>query len=87
MLYNDAAVILGMIYALLPFTVLPIYVSINQLDLSLLKAAPHLAPSPLSSFLQATLPPTTASIACRFRRAVRVHTIQEMATMDSMVTG
>ena len=29
----------------------------------------------------------TASTACRFRRAVRVHTIQEMATMDSMVTG
>ena len=26
MLYNDAAVMLGMIYALLPFMVLPIYV-------------------------------------------------------------
>ena len=33
MLYNDAAVMLGMIYALLPFMVLPIYVSIEQLDL------------------------------------------------------
>ena len=27
LLYNDAAVLLGMVYALLPFMVLPIYVS------------------------------------------------------------
>mgnify|MGYP001206418627 FL=1 len=30
MLYNDMAVMLGMVYALLPFMVLPIYVSIEQ---------------------------------------------------------
>ena len=48
MLYNDAAVMLGMIYALLPFMVLPIYVSIEQLDLRLLEAASDLGASPIT---------------------------------------
>ncbi|MGL4523595.1 MAG: ABC transporter permease, partial [Bacilli bacterium] len=32
LLYNTPAVILGMVYSLLPFMVLPVYVSIEQLD-------------------------------------------------------
>lgn len=31
-LYNEGAVMLGMVYALLPFMILPVYVSIEQLD-------------------------------------------------------
>lgn len=55
MLYNDAAVMLGMIYALLPFMVLPIYVSIEQLDLRLLEAASDLGASPMTAFRKVTL--------------------------------
>lgn len=63
MLYNDAAVMLGMIYALLPFMVLPIYVSIEQLDLRLLEAASDLGASPMTAFRKITLPLTMPGIA------------------------
>ena len=50
MLYNEVAVMLGMVYALLPFMVLPIYVSIEQLDHRLLEAASDLGASPFTAF-------------------------------------
>ena len=63
LLYNDYAVALGMIYALLPFMVLPIYVSIEQLDKRLLEAASDLGASPLVAFRKITLPLTMPGIA------------------------
>ena len=63
LLYNDVAVMLGMIYALLPFMVLPIYVSIEQLDTRLLEAASDLGASPLATFRKITLPLTMPGIA------------------------
>ncbi len=38
-LYNDGAVLLGMIYNFLPFMVLPIYTVLNKMDTSLIDAA------------------------------------------------
>ena len=58
MLYNDMAVMLGMVYALLPFMVLPIYVSIEQLDTRLLEAASDLGAKPLTAFRKVALPLT-----------------------------
>ena len=63
MLYNDMAVMLGMVYALLPFMVLPIYVSIEQLDTRLLEAASDLGAKPLTAFRKVTLPLTMTGIA------------------------
>ena len=63
MLYNDIAVMLGMVYALLPFMVLPIYVSIEQLDTRLLEAASDLGAKPLTAFRKITLPLTMPGIA------------------------
>lgn len=63
MLYNDTAVMLGMIYALLPFMVLPIYVSIEQLDERLLEAASDLGATPWTAFRKVTLPLTMPGIA------------------------
>ena len=63
LLYNDYAVTLGMIYALLPFMVLPIYVSIEQLDKRLLEAASDLGASPLVAFQKITLPLTMPGLA------------------------
>ena len=62
MLYNDMAVMLGMVYALLPFMVLPIYVSIEQLDTRLLEAASDLGAKPLTAFRKVTLPLTMPGI-------------------------
>lgn len=62
-LYNDTAVMLGMIYALLPFMVLPIYVSLEQLDTRLLEAAADLGAGPFTAFRKITLPLTLPGIA------------------------
>ena len=42
MLYNDGAVILGLVYGFLPFAVLPLYATIERLDPNLLEAAADL---------------------------------------------
>lgn len=63
LLYNDFAVLLGLVYAMLPFMILPIYVSIEQLDNRLLEAASDLGATPLKSFLKVTLPLTMPGIA------------------------
>lgn len=62
-LYNDGAVLVGMVYALLPFMVLPVYVSIEQLDHRLLEAATDLGASPWTAFRKITLPLTMPGIA------------------------
>lgn len=62
-LYNESAVMVGMIYALLPFMILPVYVSIEQLDRRLLEAAADLGASPWTAFRKITLPLTMPGIA------------------------
>lgn len=62
-LYNDTAVLLGMVYGMLPFMVLPIYVSIEQLDHRLLEAASDLGATPFTAFRKITLPMTLPGIA------------------------
>lgn len=63
LLYNDVAVLLGMVYALLPFMVLPIYVAIEQLDVRLLEAASDLGAKPFTAFRKITLPLTLPGVA------------------------
>ena len=62
-LYNEGAVMVGMVYALLPFMILPVYVSIEQLDHRLLEAAADLGASPFRAFRKITLPLTMPGIA------------------------
>lgn len=62
MLYTDGAVLLGMVYALLPFTVLPLYTSIEKLDRSLLEAGSDLGASRVHIFTRIILPLTMPGI-------------------------
>lgn len=62
MLYTDGAVLLGMVYALLPFTVLPLHTSIEKLDKSLLEAASDLGASRKHVFMRVVLPLTMPGI-------------------------
>lgn len=62
LLYNTPSVILGMVYALLPFMVLPVYVSIEQLDKRKLEAAYDLGATPFRTFTNITLPLTMQGI-------------------------
>ena len=55
-LATSTAVVLGITYNYLPFMVLPIYVSLEQVDRRLLEAANDLYASPRQGFLRVTLP-------------------------------
>ncbi len=63
LLYNNTAVLIGMVYGLLPFMVLPIYVSLEQMDKRLLEAASDLGAGPLTAFRKITLPLTMPGVA------------------------
>lgn len=56
MLYNDCAVILGLVYGFLPFMVLPLYATLERLDKSLFEAAADLGARPLETFWRVTVP-------------------------------
>lgn len=58
LLYNYPAVVQGMIYALLPFMIYPVYTSAEKLDRNLVEAARNLGASPLMAFLTVILPLT-----------------------------
>jgi spermidine/putrescine transport system permease protein len=62
MLYTEGSVLIGMVYMMFPFMVLPLYSSIEKLDFSLLEAASDLGASPFKSFLKITLPLTKPGI-------------------------
>ncbi len=56
MLYTPGAVLVGMVYEFLPFMILPIYTSLEKIDLSLYEAAADLGANPVRTFLRVTLP-------------------------------
>jgi putrescine transport system permease protein len=56
MLNTNFAVILGIVYAYLPFMVLPLYANLTRLDGSLLEAASDLGSRKFDTFLRVTLP-------------------------------
>lgn len=62
MLYNNFAVVVGMIYMLMPFAVLPMYSSIEKLDKGLIEASKDLGAGPVKTFLKVTLPLTSPGI-------------------------
>jgi putrescine transport system permease protein len=53
---TDFAVYIGLVYAYLPFFILPLYASLVKLDMRLLDAAYDLGASPVRAFLAVTLP-------------------------------
>ncbi|MCJ2085162.1 ABC transporter permease subunit [Methylobacterium sp. E-005] len=55
-LNTDAAVMIGLVYAYLPFMVLPLYAVMNRLDPTLRDAAADLGASPTRVFWTVTLP-------------------------------
>ena len=62
MLYNNFAVVVGMLYMFLPFAVLPMYSSIEKLDGGLIEASKDLGAGPVKTFLKVTLPLTSPGI-------------------------
>lgn len=54
-LYSYPAVLIGMVYALLPFMILAVYSSVEKMDWSLVEAARDLGASPAKAFVTVTL--------------------------------
>lgn len=62
-LYTPAAVVIGLVYAYLPFMILPVYGSAEKLDGALLEAAHDLGAGPLRVFREVIVPLTWPGIA------------------------
>ena len=55
-LYSNLAVLIGLVYNLLPFMIFPLIVTLERLDDHLIEAAKDLGASPKQIFLKITLP-------------------------------
>ncbi len=56
LLYNDGAVLLGLVYNFLPFFVLPMYATLERLDPALLEAAADLGARPFAALWRVVIP-------------------------------
>jgi len=62
LLFNEFAVIVGLVYGYLPFAILPMYASIEKFDYTLMEAAADLGASPRQAFLRVMLPLTLPGV-------------------------
>ena len=62
LVYNTTGVMIGLVYMLLPFMILPLYSSIEKLDKSLLEACSDLGAKPVTAFFKVTLPLTMPGV-------------------------
>mgnify|MGYP001220093907 CR=1 FL=1 len=82
LMYNPGAVLVGFVYTLLPFMILPIYVSLEQIDRKLFDAAADLGASPARRFRHVTfpltLPGTVAGCALVFVSALGLFVVSDL---------
>lgn len=62
MLYTGGAVVVGMVYCLLPFAILPLYTSIAKLDRALVEASKDLGANAVKTFFKITFPLTSGGV-------------------------
>ena len=61
-IYTDLAVIIGMTYIFIPFMFLPLYASIEKLDLSLIEVSSDLGATRFQTFVRVLLPMTMPGV-------------------------
>jgi len=89
---TDFAVYIGMVYAYLPFFILPLYATLIKMDLRLLEAAYDLGARPWQAFLHVTLPLSRPGVIAGamlvFIPAVGEYVIPEMlGGVDTLMMG
>lgn len=62
LLYNDGAIVTGLLYSYLPLMVLPLYAAIERLDPQLREASANLGASAFTTFRKVTLPLTIPGV-------------------------
>jgi len=82
LLYNNGAVVLGMVYNFLPFMVLPIYSVLNKIDRSVVEAAEDLGADSITVFRKIifplSLPGVISGITMVFMPAVTTFVISRL---------
>ena len=61
LLYTETAVMIGMVYGMIPFVILPVYSGLERMDWMVVEAARDLGSSPFKAFLTVTFPMTLPS--------------------------
>ena len=61
-LFTPAAVVLGMVYVMIPFMFLPLYAAVDNIDHSLIEASLDLGANRVQTFLKVVLPQTVPGI-------------------------
>jgi putrescine transport system permease protein len=92
MMNTNFAVFIGIVYSYLPFMILPLYSTLEKMDLSLLEAAQDLGCRPWKAFLQITVPLTLPGVIAGsmlvFIPAVGEYVIPELlGGPDSLMIG
>lgn len=81
-LYNDGAVLLGMVYNFLPFMVLPIYTVLKKIDARVIEAAEDLGANKIQTFMRVivplSIPGITSGILMTFMPAVSTFVISSL---------
>jgi spermidine/putrescine transport system permease protein len=63
LLFNDGAVLVGLVHTYLPFMLLPLYVALDRMDWRLVEAARDLSASGWQTFRRVVLPQTLGGVA------------------------
>lgn len=61
-LFNRGTIILGMVYCLIPYMILPLYTAVEKLDKSMIEASSDLGAKGPTTFLKVILPMTASGI-------------------------
>ena len=61
-MYNDFGIVVGLVYTLLPFMILPIYSAVSKLPNSLIEASGDLGANGFQTFFQVVLPETMSGV-------------------------
>lgn len=62
LMYNNLGILIGMVYTLLPFMILPVYSSVSKIDKSLIEAAKDLGAGKVAVFKEVILPSTISGL-------------------------
>lgn len=62
LMYNNFGIIIGMVYTLLPFMILPLYNSVSTIDKSLIEASSDLGASRIKTFFKIIIPLTKSAL-------------------------
>ncbi len=62
LMYNNLGIIIGMVYTLLPFMILPVYSAVSKIDARVIDAAKDLGANKIKRFIHIIVPETLAGV-------------------------